>query len=786
MGDNIDLQEILKTYTKHWTWFVLSVVVMMILGTIYLRYSPNIYESNAKIKIIEDKNGGIDLFKELEIFSLSKSNVLDEIEIIKSRSHLYELTERLGLNTKISRLGDIMDTEVYDNPPFILNFVAEDSIINRSDYHFEIEILSETSYSFQDEDMKEEKKYDFGNPIKTLLGDLVITPNTESFRFGMGQKYRIDVSPFESVAEWLKEEIKVVEIDKKSNIVSLSFEDPTAKKANEILEQLISIYNENAVLDKKAIADKTSNFINSRIADISSNLTNVDESAESLRTSKGIVDISSQANINLTAGASNRQELAGAQNQLNIASGMLEYVDSQSGFEVLPSNLGLSDPSIGTTTARYNQLVQERNRLLQSSNEQNPVIKNLDGQLSALVSTMKASLNSTVNNLTLTVNTLSGQQAVINSKIYSAPRNERALRDITRKQQTTETLYLYLLQKREEAQIAAVSAAPKSKMVDFPSTGRLPVSPKKQLIWMASFIVGLLIPMGIIYINDILDDKVVNMKNLEEITEDVPVIGELPRLTKRQVRKAVLNDRTVLGESLRIIRTNIDYLIKAKTTSSDDRKRNVVFITSSVSGEGKTFVSTSIALILAAAKKKVLLVGADIRNPKISNRFYEIQSDLKEKNTDSNRLKGITDFLVDDQINWRSLVHRIDQNDNNIDIVFSGRIPPNPAELLLKDKLGTLFEEASRDYDYVIVDTAPMMPVTDTLLIAKYSDLLIYVTRANYTENKAVKYPIKLQEENKISGLCFVVNDVANTNLGYGGMYGYGYKREVKKWWKLG
>ena len=786
MGDNIDLQEILKVYTKNWAWFVLSVVLMLALGTVYLRYSPNIYESKAKIKIIEDKDGGIDLFKELEIFSLSKSNVLDEIEILKSRSHLYELIERLGLNTKISRLGDITATEVYDNIPFYLNFVAEDSIINKSDYHFEIVILSETSYSFKDEDMKAPKNYDFGNPIKTLLGDLVVTPNTSSFRFVKEEKYRIYVRPVESVASWLKEKIKISEIDKKSNIVALSFEDPKAKKANDVLEQLIAIYNQNAVLDKKAIADKTSNFINSRIADISSNLTNVDESAESLRTSKGIVDISSQANINLSAGASNRQELAVAQNQLNIASGMLELVDGQSGYEVLPSNLGLSDPSIGTTTARYNQLVQERNRLLQSSNEQNPVIRNLDGQLSALKNTMKASLSSTVNNLALTVNTLSGQQAVINSKIYSAPKNERALRDITRKQQTTETLYLYLLQKREEAQIAAASAAPKSKIVDFPSTGRIPVSPKKPMIWMASFILGLLIPMGVIYIYDILDDKVINMKSLEDISEDIPVIGELPRLSKRQIRKAVYNDRTVLGESLRIIRTNIDYLIKAKTSSTDQRKKNIVFITSSVSGEGKTFVSTSIALILAVANKKVLLIGADIRNPKISNRFYEIQSELKQNNSAKTRMKGLTDYLVDDQIHWRSLVHTIDQSNSTLDIIFSGRIPPNPAELLLKDRLGELFEEASKNYDYVIVDTAPMMPVTDTMLIAKYSDLLIYVSRANYTENKAIKYPIKLQSENKISGLCFVVNDVANTNLGYGGMYGYGYKREVKKWWKFG
>ncbi len=275
---------------------------------------------------------------------------------------------------------------------------------------------------------------------------------------------------------------------------------PIPQKGMDIINSLIDTYNRNVVLDKKAIADRTSDFINDRIANIASSLSSVDESAQEFKTGKGITDIASEANINLNIGASNKKELENASVQLDIASSMKDIVENQEGFEVLPSNIGLSDPSIASTTAKYNELVLERKRLLKSSNEKNPIIVNLDQQLSSLKRNMESSLNSVTNNLALTVNNLSGQQAQINSRIYSVPKNERALRDITRKQETTESLYLYLLQKREESQIAYASAKPKTKVVDHAYSSQFPVSPKVPLIFLASFVFGLMIPFSVIYV----------------------------------------------------------------------------------------------------------------------------------------------------------------------------------------------------------------------------------------------------------------------------------------------
>lgn len=784
MGEDLNLKEILASYTKHWKWFLLSSVVLVTASWFYLRYTTPQYMASAMVQILEENDDGLKLFQEMDIFSLGKNNILDEIEIIKSRSNLIDVVENLDLNFRIEEVGSLRSSEIYKNPPIQVNILVHDSISNKLEHGFYLTIVSKTSFDMSEEEDSVKKRFTFGEKVPSPIGEFLLTPNLDTVERYIGRRLKVTITPVDLVANYFRTAISIANLDEKSNIINISLKDAVPEKAIKIIDELVRIYNENSIKDKKAIADATSDFIDARIEAISSNLTSADASAEDLMTSRGITDIASEANINLNVGAANRQELANAQNQLNIASGMKDLVDQQSGFDELPANLGLSDPTIANTTAKYNELVQQRKRLLKSSNEKNPVVVNLDQQLSSLKKTMQSSLNSTVNNLGLTVNTISGQQAIINSRIYSAPKNERDLRDITRKQQTTEQLYLYLLQKREEAQIAVASTSPKCKVLNSAhKASRTPVSPKRRVTMMAALILGLLIPFSIIYINDLLDNKVHSMKSLESHVSAIPILGELPKLSKTQMKKIVMDDRSVLSEALRLLRTNLDYLIK--TRKSDKSKGNVVFISSSVSGEGKTFVSSNLAMILASTGKKILLIGADIRNPKIYN-FFTGQNIDKMNTSSGKKNLGLTEYLMDDQIEVSELINSMLVEKNTIDIIYSGRIPPNPAELLMGQKVKELFKKASNMYDYVIVDTAPLMVVTDTLLIAPYADHLIYVTRAGVTENKAVQYPIKLQEDGKIKGLSFVVNDVADSNLGYGGKYGYGYGRTIKKWWKIG
>ncbi len=776
------LKDLVHTYTKHWKWFLLSVVAALIGAFVYIRYAVPEYEVQAKIQFLEEKGASSELsvFQDLGIFSGTAKMVEDEIQLINSRSNHIEVVKKLGLNKKIILLGSIKSTELYDLPPFKMNFIAADSIINNSQYEFYVEISSNTTFGFTETIDNPEKVYSFGQNIDSPIGGIVLTPNIEVLSKYIGQRFMVSISPVALVADVNQEKVIVTGSDQ-SNIAIITLNDPLPNKAKDILNNLILMYNDNAVEDKKIIADKTSDFINDRIASISSSLTSADQSAQEFKASRGITDIASEANINLNVGASNSQELQNANNQLNIASSMKELVENQNGFEVLPSNIGLSDASIANTTARYNELALERKRLLKTANEKNPTIVNLDQQLAGLKNNLQASLNSATNNLGLTVNSLSRQQSQINSRIYSVPKNERALRDITRQQQTTEGLYLYLLQKREESQIAYASATPKSKTIDKAYSSTFPVSPKIPIIYVSSLILGLLLPFSIIYGHDLIDNKIHNKIGLEKLIGDVPVLAELPKLSKREDALIIKDDRSVMAESLRILRTNLDYLIKTKHSSG---KRNIIFVTSSVSGEGKTFISSNLAMIFASTNKKVLLIGADIRNPKLYN-FVSGKNVAELGKREPKKEVGLTEYLYDDSLTTKDLIHSMLLFTNTIDIIYSGKIPPNPAELLLSERFKSLFAEVSQDYDYVIVDTAPLMVVTDTLLISEYADHIIYVTRAGMTETKVLDFPLKLMKEGKLKGLSFVVNDVKETNLGYGGKYGYGYGKTTKKWWKF-
>ncbi|MFC2148443.1 GumC family protein [Bacteroidota bacterium] len=784
-NNKFDYQELIGPYLKHSRWFVFSLLLLLAIAIIYIRYATPLYEVEGKIQIIEDASSTSQLSTFNDLGMLTEGNALaeDEIEILGSRSNIMEVVKYLGLNTVIMAKGNIHDTEIYENPPFKINFLVPDSLVHLATGTFDIEILSETSFSFTDTEDLPAKNFSFGNTINSNVGEFVLIPNDPQMNRYVGRKYEILINPIGSVAQKYQLKIQIGLLDDQSNIVSISLQDAVEQKSIDIINTLIYIYNRNDIQDKKDMADKTSEFINDRIADIYGDLSSVDQTAEDFKEGRGITDVASQSNINLNVGAANRQELQNTTIQLNIAASMKDIVDNQNGYEVLPSNIGLSDASIANTTARYNELVLERNRLLKSSNEKNPIIVNLDQQLKGLRRNLQSSLNSMANNLNLQVNNLSSQLSSINARIYAAPGNERALRDITRQQQTTEALYLYLLQKREESQITFASTAPKSKIIDraYP-TSEFPVSPKKPIILLASMILGILLPFSFIYVNQLLDNKVHNKVDLEKLVGTIPVLAELPKLSKKENTLVKSNERTVLAESLRILRTNLDYIIKSNKNSS---KGNIIFITSSVPGEGKTFISSNLAMIFANTNKKVLLIGADIRNPKIYQFYSGKNVDKLGKpfrNKDNN---GLTEYLVDSDIRARDIISSMLVYDHSIDIIYSGKIPPNPADLLMSDRMSELLEVVRHDYDYVIVDTAPLMVVSDTLLISEYADQIIYVTRAGVTELKVLDFPLKLYKEGKLKGLSFIVNDVKSSNLGYGGQYGYGYGKSVKKWWRF-
>ncbi|WP_396590084.1 GumC family protein [Allomuricauda sp. R78024] len=777
----IDLKELILGYTKYWKWFVLSVILALCIAYLQIRYSVPQYSAQAKIQIIEEKSSSSELsvFRDLDFISGGQNKVEDEVEIIKSKSNLMQVVKELGINIRVYTLGNIVDSEIYGKPfPFNISFYEPDSVIHNSRFTFFVDLSNDTTFDYaeKEEDAPVETVA-YGKNVSTPIGDMVMTPNT-GISLSKG-RYKVVVSPVAAMAQIYQSRIRVSPVSEFSNILDISLVDPIQQKAIDIINSLVNVYNKNAIEDKKAIADRTSNFIDDRINDIYSNLASADQTEEEFRANRGLADVASQANMSLNVSAASEKELQNASVQLMIASAMKDEVDSKQGYDLIAYNVGLSDPTIANTTQKYNELIQERKRLLEDTGEKHPTILRLNEQLDGLKQGIQSGLGNVTNNLDLTVNNLGKQLSQAQSRLYQAPKNQRVLTDIARKKNTIENLYLYLLQKREESQITFASATPKSKVVDLAyASSPFPVSPKTKIVYLAALILGLLIPFSVVYIKDLLDNKVHNKLDLEKLVNEVPVLAEIPKITKKQDKLVQKDDRSVLAESLRILRANLDYIIRPK---KNGEKNNIIFVTSTTPGEGKSFIASNLAVIFANTHKKVLLIGADIRNPKLNSFLPGI--DRNVRTTDN--VRGLTEFLYSDEVQLKDIIKKIETDAAHIDIIASGKIPPNPAELLMNSRISELFEKVTQEYDYVIVDTAPLMVVTDTLLISQYANHVLYVTRAGYTESKVLEFPLKLKKQGKLNGLSFIVNDVKSSDLGYGGKYGYGYGKTVKKWWKF-
>lgn len=778
---NIDLKKVIGVYTQQWKWFFITILLALVLAFLYIRYTVPEYAATAKIQILGENNSSSELaaFQDLNLLGGATSEVQDEIEILNSRSNFLAVIKKLGLNVKMDILGNLKDSEIYQDRPLNINFIASDSIIHNSEFTFYIEVSSETTFGYSLERDSPLKVFSYGKNIPTEIGDIVLTPNLPHFRKYKGKKIRISVQPMFVAAENYQSLIVISPADDVSNIIDITLTDPIKEKAIDIINTLILEYNKNAIEDKVKVANKTSEFIDDRIALISNTLTTVDQDAQELLTEKGMTGGGLEVGAAVQVSAASRQQLDNARNQLQTVSSMKEYVAGESGYDVMPV-VDMGNGVLAQTTAKYNELIAQRNRLLKSADEKNPIIVNLDQQLDNLKGSMTSSLSSMETSVGMTVGTLQSQLGRIQGTIYSAPKNQRDLRNITREQETTESLYLYLLQKREESQILAASSPEKSKIIDNAyQFSEYPVTPKKPLVYFVALLMGLILPFTVIFANDLLDNKIHSKTGLEKLVQDVPVLAELPRLGKKDEQMVRKDDRSVLGESLRILRTNLDYLMKAKSGKS-----NVIFVTSSVPGEGKTFLSSNLSMIFANTNKKVLLIGADIRNPKLYTFFASKDVDKLGKASRS-KDAGLTEYLYDDSLMSRDIINSMLVHSNTIDVIYSGKIPPNPSELLMSVRMKELLKEMSDQYDYVVVDTAPLMVVSDTLLISEYADHIIYVTRAGTTETRVIEFPLKLKAEGKLKGLSFVVNDVKDTNLGYGGKYGYGYGKSTKKWWKF-
>jgi tyrosine-protein kinase Etk/Wzc len=770
--DNIDI------YLSKWKIILACTVISLAVAFMYLRYATYEYQTSASIKINDEQNSTklpeISVLQNNTMLAKDLSNVDDEIEALKSRKIIEKVVKGLKLNIEYYVKGRIIEQEVFLNPPLSLSFFESDSVINKIDTTLYVTIISPTKYNlsgietndfieFNDDDANKI----FGDKLSTSFGDIIITPNIGTYGAKIGATVKIKISPLKSVIE--KYLLKINTLTKLgSNIISLTIVDNVKNKSELILNRLIEEYNNAAIRDKEEIVKITSEFINNRLNIITKELQNVDLTAEILKKDNRLSNLESQSSIFLQSEAENEAKLTATTNQMQLIDYMSEYLlDNNKASDLLPANVGIENPTVAQVTNSHNELVLQRNRILKNSSEKNPTVINLNNQISDLKKNLNQSLQNLKASTQITLNSLNKEDARIRSQIYSAPRRERQIRDIDRQQGIKESLYLYLLEKREETAITLGTSAPNAKIINSAFSTILPISPKKQIVYLASFILGLILPIILISLMNLLDNKIHTKDDVLKRV-NTPFIGDIPKSSSKKTKRIISKiDYSPKAEAFRMIRTNIDFMMQNKASKT----AKTIFITSTTSKEGKTHTSINLATSLSFSEKRVLLIETDIRDPKV-NVYLSIKSG-----------KGLTDFVSEKSLSLEDVIVSVNKNPF-LDVITSGTIPPNPAELLMDSRVKLLFDTVKKKYDYIIVDTSAVGLVTDALLISNFADMFIYVVSASNLDKRQLHVAQTMYDENRLPNMAILLNGTSKKR-GYGYGYGYGTGPKKKKWYKL-
>jgi tyrosine-protein kinase Etk/Wzc len=766
--ESVNYREKFEKYGYHWKWFLLGVLLALAGAYTYLKYTPNQYAVATTILIDDENTGGISselsAFEDLGLLGGKKKSIENEIGLLKSRSLMERVVKELGINVTYFKIERVREIELYKNDiPFKINFFSKDSLFNSRDTAFTIQAISSTHFTLKNIEGNNSKEHVFGENIATNFGDITITPKAIN-AINTDDEIIVQISPLKSVAGGLRNNLQVELLYQNSSLIELSLQSTIKLKAQEILNDLVRRYNKDAVEDKSMVGNNTNTFINERLAVIEKDLSGVDKGVEEFKTSNNLTDISSEATLVLQSNAQLEKKIVDLNTQLKLAAYVSEYVANNT-EKLIPANLGLSDAALNSNNSKYNELLLERDRILKSSSEKHPVIVTLNDQLNQLRGSISQGLVNLKSSLRIALKVAMNEEYKVNSKITAVPKQERQFRDIQRQQQIIETLYLYLLQKREENAISLAVTVPNAKVIDTANGSDIPVSPKRKTVYLVAALLGLVIPFAVLYLMFLLDNKIHTSKDVEEIVK-APILGEIPH--SKSENKIVINenDKDNIAESFRMLRTNIYFML-----SGVKEEAKTIFITSTIGAEGKTFISLNLTTVLALSNKKVLLIGADVRKPKF-NEYLDVDFG-----------KGLTHFLMDDTLKMKDIIKHYPTG--NFDVLSSGAVPPNPSELLMNGRFEEVMAYGKANYDFVIVDTAPIKIVTDTLLLSEYADLCLYVIRVDFLDKRFLEIPEKMYSEKRLSNMAVLMNDV-NLEKGYGYGYGYGYgENSTKKpWWK--
>lgn len=741
-------RELFLKYLRFLPFVVLFLALMLIVAYLRLRYSTPIYNVSAKllVKSAGSNSGAGEKFDEIFMMQGSRNNMTDEIEIIKSRMMAKRVIASLDFQYQYFNKGQVRSTAIHKNEmPFVAETNTSDSLSSAT---LAIKVLNENEFSIGDA----VGRYTFGAWFDFAGRKWRLRRTSRSFSDFASEEFVIYWSNLENMSAEISGKLKIVRSDNFTNVLTLSYETENTSIGRDILNQYMTEYQQFNLEDKRQIAFNTLEFIDEQLDTVRSELGAVERTLKTFREENKVIDPDGQAK-NYLGNINDYSKLIMEQSvKMKVSDQLINYIqDQKNPFRIVPTTLGITEPSLIQQITEYNKLLLERETSLKTIPSANPIIIDLETAISKLRDDLLSNLKNIRQTYSAALRDYQQNNQFSENQARALPGVQKRLLEISRQQKILEELYSYLLQKKLETAIGSASTISNIRVVEPAYSSGSPIRPNRSSVYLMSIFIGLLIPVGIIFLKDYLNDKVQTKHDVQKVT-DAPILGEIGHSDDNQALVVGKTNRKVVAEQFRMVRTNLQYVLH-------DRKKITVMVTSSFSGEGKSFVSTNIAGVIALTGKKTVILEFDIRKPKI---VYGLG--LK-------RTLGITNYIV-----GGAELHELPvpvPSMENLFVIPCGPVPPNPAELLLDPKIEKIFEYVKREFDVVIVDTAPVGLVSDAITLARFVDSTVYIVRHNYTQKRQIQLVQDLYTSQKLPAMAVVINDI-KVKLGYGGYYGYG------------
>ena len=771
--DFIRIQDLWSMFVPKWYWFAISLFITLTIAVLYLLSTPPIYTRTAAILVKDNSKSSsstsaMNDFSDLGIFK-SNTNINNELLTLKSPTLMTEVVNRLGLNETFTIRKGLKNVDLYKVSPVTITFCDKIEV----PLSFTIKFSSKEAFAISEleisgEDIGETLSAQMGDSIQTSAGIMIVSPTQEFTDAFIGTSIRYVRGSVRAAVDTYSNALVAELGNEDATIINLSINDTSIRKAEDILNTLIEVYNENWIRDKNQIAVSTSQFISDRLGVIESELGHVEENISSYKSEHLLPDVQAASSLYMAQSAENNKELSTLNNQLSTAQYIRRELNTKQLDQTLPANSGIVSANIETQISEYNNLVLDRNRLIANSSEKNPLVKNMASSLQSMQRTIIQSVDNLIVSLNTQIRSLRRQEEATTNRLASNPNQAKYLLSVERQQKVKEELYLYLLQKREENELSQAFTAYNTRLITAPRGSMFPTAPRKMNILLVAFAVGLLVPAVGIFMKENMNTKVRGRKDLENLS--IPFIGEIPQYSgtkkkwwefkhrKRQDMKIIVvneGNRNIINEAFRVLRSNMDFM------ASKDNNQHVFVLTSFNPGSGKSFLAINIAISFAIKKKKILVIDGDLRHRTVS-------SYVDSPN------KGLSDYLNNQIEDWKEIIVSY-KGYTNLHILPIGTIPPNPTELLEDNKLSMLIEALRPEYDYIFIDCPPVDIVADAQIIEKWADRTIFVVRSGLLDRSMLSELENMYTGKRFKNLSMILNGTESTGGRYGYRYGYHY-----------